>query len=64
MPLAAIIGLFWSYAAIAQDAPTEDKFGELKVALDTLWVAVAAFLVFFMNAGFALVESGFCRRKN
>ncbi len=64
LPLAAMIGLFWSYAAIAQDAPTEDKVGELKVALDTLWVAVAAFLVFFMNAGFGLVESGFCRRKN
>lgn len=35
-----------------------------KVALDTLWVLVAAFLVFWMNAGFALVESGFCRAKN
>lgn len=32
--------------------------------LDTLWVLIAAFLVFFMNAGFALVESGLCRAKN
>ena len=32
--------------------------------VDTLWVLVAAFLVFFMNAGFALVETGFCRAKN
>jgi len=32
--------------------------------LDTLWVLLAAFLVFFMNAGFALVESGLCRAKN
>jgi len=32
--------------------------------LDTLWTLMAAFLVFFMNAGFALVESGFCRAKN
>lgn len=37
---------------------------ETKVALDTLWVVVAAFLVFFMNAGFALLESGLCRAKN
>jgi Amt family ammonium transporter len=37
---------------------------ETKVALDTLWVLVTAFLVFFMNAGFALVESGLCRAKN
>ena len=32
--------------------------------LDSIWVLIAAFLVFFMHAGFALVESGFCRRKN
>ena len=37
---------------------------ETKVALDTIWVLVTAFLVFFMNAGFALVESGLCRVKN
>lgn len=36
----------------------------LKISLDTVWVLVTAFLVFFMNAGFALVESGFCRAKN
>jgi len=32
--------------------------------LDTIWILIAAFLVFFMNAGFALVESGFTRAKN
>lgn len=32
--------------------------------LDNLWVVLCACLVFFMNAGFALVESGFCRKKN
>jgi Amt family ammonium transporter len=37
---------------------------ETKVMLDTLWVLIAGFLVFFMNAGFALVESGLCRAKN
>jgi Amt family ammonium transporter len=35
-----------------------------KVALDTVWVLITAFLVFWMNAGFALVESGMCRIKN
>ena len=35
-----------------------------QVIMDTLWVMIAGFLVFFMNAGFALVESGFCRSKN
>ncbi|MCA9620748.1 MAG: hypothetical protein KC731_17110, partial [Myxococcales bacterium] len=35
-----------------------------QTTLDSIWVLVSAFLVFFMHAGFALVESGFCRRKN
>jgi len=71
IPLAAIICLFWGYAAIAQSpvpTPTIDEVQKsvtaLDAALDTLWVVIAALLVFFMNAGFALLESGFCRRKN
>ena len=32
--------------------------------LDTLWVLLAAFLVFFMQAGFALLEAGFTQAKN
>ena len=65
LPLACLIALFWVYAAVAAPEPTPaDVKAELKVGLDTLWVAIAGFLVFFMNAGFALVESGFCRRKN
>ncbi|KPK62406.1 MAG: ammonium transporter [Planctomycetes bacterium SM23_32] len=32
--------------------------------VDTLWVLVAAFLVFFMQAGFGMVEAGFIRAKN
>lgn len=35
-----------------------------KVALDTVWVLVAAFLVFLMQAGFGMVEAGFIRAKN
>src|SRR5438045_3019137 len=37
---------------------------ELKVATDTGWTLLTGFLVFFMNAGFGLVEAGLCRRKN
>ena len=36
----------------------------LRVAMDTMWVLITAFLVFFMNLGFAMVESGLCRAKN
>ena len=32
--------------------------------IDTLWVLLAAILVFFMNLGFASVEAGFARAKN
>ena len=32
--------------------------------IDTLWVLLAAILVFFMNLGFAAVEAGFARAKN
>jgi len=34
------------------------------VIIDTLWVFLAAILVFFMNLGFASVEAGFARAKN
>ncbi|MFA6470227.1 MAG: ammonium transporter [Bacteroidota bacterium] len=37
---------------------------ETKVIVDTLWVLITAMLVFFMNLGFALVESGFAQSKN
>ena len=38
--------------------------GDLRTGIDTVWVLVAGMLVFWMNAGFALVESGLCRAKN
>ena len=37
---------------------------EYKIILDTIWVLFTAMLVFFMNLGFAMVESGFARSKN
>jgi Amt family ammonium transporter len=37
---------------------------EIQVMLDTIWVVLGAILVFFMNLGFATVESGLARQKN
>ena len=37
---------------------------EQKIVFDTIWVLITAMLVFFMNTGFAMVESGFARAKN
>ncbi|MCF4967237.1 ammonium transporter [Nostoc sp. CMAA1605] len=64
LPLACLIVLGWGYVAVAQTPAAGPTTAELKVALDTLWVAIAAFLVFFMNAGFCMLETGFCRQKN
>ena len=33
-------------------------------AINTVWVALCAALIFFMEGGFALLEAGFIRRKN
>jgi Amt family ammonium transporter len=49
--------------AVASNAQAKTA-EELTVAVDTIWVLLTAALVFFMNLGFALVESGFCRAKN
>jgi Amt family ammonium transporter len=51
-------------AAPAFTKEIADAVASQKIAMDTLWTMIAAFLVFFMNLGFALVESGFCRAKN
>lgn len=37
---------------------------EQLVNLDTLWLIVAGSLVFFMNAGFAMLEAGLCQNRN
>ena len=49
-----------SSKAFAQSLTAE----EVQSVLDNIWVIMAAILVIFMNAGFAMVETGFCRRKN
>jgi len=64
--LSVILLLCSSYAVYAQDnsASLETITGDLKVGLDTLWVVIASILVIAMNAGFAMLETGFCRSKN
>ena len=43
---------------------TIDKTADVAVSLDTVWMLLAAMLVFFMQPGFALCEAGFTRSKN
>jgi Amt family ammonium transporter len=42
----------------------QSNASSMRIGLDTVWVLVTAMLVFWMNAGFAMVESGLCRAKN
>jgi len=67
IPLAVLVFSLWGYAAVAQTPPTpttEEQLASLKVGMDTMWVMVTGMLVFFMNAGFGMLETGFCRQKN
>lgn len=51
-----------------EEAPSVESVskavGDIRTDADILWTCLAAFLVFFMQAGFALVECGFTRAKN
>ena len=69
--LAVAALVFQAHAAGAQEAAgaaTPEQVAALlgtpKVITDTMWTMIAGMLVFFMNLGFACVESGFCRAKN
>jgi Amt family ammonium transporter len=61
MTLAAAMTAAGASGAWAQDAAPSYA---TTVALDTFWVLLAGALVFFMNTGFGLLESGLCRSKN
>lgn len=55
----AVVLLVPSLALADNGAPSAES-----IAIDTVWVMLAAFLVFFMQAGFFTLEIGFCRAKN
>jgi Amt family ammonium transporter len=49
---------------MAQNADVAATVGDLVSGLNTVWMLLAAMLVFFMQPGFALVEAGFTRSRN
>lgn len=51
-------------AASAQEPTTDQTLADLVSALDTAWLLIAGSLVFFMQAGFAMLTGGFVRAKN
>ncbi|BBA79251.1 ammonium/methylammonium permease [cyanobacterium endosymbiont of Rhopalodia gibberula] len=72
IPLTAIIVIVWHGATAAQDAEItgitieniNTNIATLQGTLNAIWVLIAAILVICMNAGFGMLETGFCRHKN
>ncbi|MGH2412656.1 MAG: ammonium transporter [Microcystaceae cyanobacterium] len=74
IPLVTIIVIVWHTAVAAQGTPVveetvtvetvSESVAKLQGTLNNIWVLIAAILVIFMNAGFAMLETGFCRQKN
>jgi ammonium transporter, Amt family len=56
-----VIGMIPTGLAMAQDGPTVES---VAASISYVWVLVAAFLVFLMQAGFALLEAGSTRSRN
>lgn len=67
--LSIIISLFTTILFAEENAPVtlesvNEAVAQVQTNADWLWTLIAAFLVFFMQLGFAMVESGFTRSKN
>jgi ammonium transporter, Amt family len=55
----------WASSTDAGGTPTpETGLTHGEIGLNLLWIVIGAVLVIFMQAGFALVETGFCRAKH
>lgn len=67
--MATLLAIFWATSSWAGDAdPTpisnKEAIDLVQTHANYLWTLVAAAMVFFMQAGFAMVEAGFTRAKN
>lgn len=66
--LIIILNICSPLVAFADGLPTvkgnAEIIAEKTIALDTVWTLIAAVLVMFMQAGFAMLETGFTRAKN
>jgi len=67
-PAGTATGTVNDITAVKQGKPTqgelEDQVGHNKVAINMVWTLITGFLVMFMQAGFAMVETGLTRAKN
>jgi Amt family ammonium transporter len=62
-----ILAVFGKTVTFAQDvtaAATLEDFTLVKISVDTIWVLVCGFLVFLMQLGFAILETGMIRQTS
>ena len=64
IPLAALIVILGEAAASSQGLEAPTNIDEVRVVLDSIFLLFCSVLVIFMNAGFGMLETGFCRQKN
>ncbi len=70
MKIRNLIGVLLFFSILCSGAfanelsPVDAAKEEIQTNLNIVWTCIAAFLVFFMQAGFAMVEAGFTRAKN
>ena len=60
----AALTLMVATPVFAQDGGPGGEVADITLSLNIMWMIFGGFLVFFMQAGFALVETGFTRNKN
>jgi ammonium transporter, Amt family len=59
LPMLALLLAGLAFPALADGETSNEMF-----TINNTWMMVATFLVFIMNLGFAMVETGLCRAKN
>jgi ammonium transporter, Amt family len=61
-----VLAVFGARATFAQDAAATavDELTTIKIGLDTTWVLLTGFLVFIMQLGFAILETGMIRQTS
>jgi Amt family ammonium transporter len=64
VPVAVVLLFLTAKSIFAQGPDPAAAIADNTVSINALWTLVAGVLVFFMQAGFAIVETGFTRAKN
>ncbi|MFA5783962.1 MAG: ammonium transporter [Phycisphaerae bacterium] len=64
LKIVMLMSLLCGFALAEDSVDVSAARDELQTNINIVWTCIAAFLVFFMQAGFAMVETGFTRAKN